>query len=556
MNGYNDCLLGFFRFATAGRRYLYPRRLIRLHVCRFKPQSINANPRFPFHFDHSSLDFVILGLLPQPQSKATPMHAIRLFAVLLALTLFLFSPVADPLAAQTITHVPLFTFDGDLFQDQLGNSVSGIGDINGDGFADLVVGAPQDDDVTNSGRARVFSGSDGRVLYNFVGESGDLFGNSVSGAGDVNGDGIDDFIIGAPRFSRVGGNGSARVLSGSDGSVLHIFNGDDESDGFGGSVGGAGDVNGDGRADLIVGATGDDNNGDASGSARVLSGIDGSVLYNFNGDNENDFFGNSVSGAGDVNGDGTPDMIVGARLDDNNGSGSGSARVFSGIDGSVLYNFDGDNEGDRFGTSVSGAGDVNADGFADLIVGAPSVSSSNGRGYARVLSGSDGSVLYNFNGGSGDLFGISVSGAGDVNADGFADLIVGAIHDDNNGINSGNVRILSGIDGRALYSFNGNEFDNFGRSVSGAGDVNGDGIDDFVAGARGGGANDGGFARVFVSKITLLGDVNLDGAVSVSDIADFISILAAGSFLAEADVNEDGVVSFVDIAPFIAILAL
>jgi hypothetical protein len=109
------------------------------------------------------------------------------------------------------------------------------------------------------------------------------------------------------------------------------LNGDSAGDELGFSVSGAGDVNGDGRADLIVGVPFDDNSGAGSGgSARVFSGLDGSILYTFYGDSGGDEFGISVSGAGDVNGDGYADLIVGARADDNNGDSSGSARVFSG----------------------------------------------------------------------------------------------------------------------------------------------------------------------------------------------------------------------------------
>ena len=134
------------------------------------------------------------------------------------------------------------------------------------------------------------------------------------------------------------------------------------------SVSGAGDVNGDGFADLIVGAPGADRNGTNSGSARVFSGVDGSVLYTFDGDSAREQFGDPVSGAGDVNGDGFADLIVGALFSDSNGTSSGSAQVFSGADGSVLYNLNGDSAGDFLGISVSGAGDVNGDGVADFVV--------------------------------------------------------------------------------------------------------------------------------------------------------------------------------------------
>ena len=158
---------------------------------------------------------------------------------------------------------------------------------------------------------------------------------------------------------------------------------------------------------------------------------------------------------------------------------------------------------------------------------------------------------------AGDNFGESVSGAGDVNGDGFADLIVGASDDDNNGLGSGSARVLSGADGSDLLNFDGDSADDrFGSSVSGAGDVNGDGLADFIVGAEFGGANDGGYARVFVSQTppTLKGDVDLDGDVDFADIGAFIAVLQSGVFQAEADCDCSTVVDFADIPAFIAIL--
>ena len=438
------------------------------------------------------------------------MQTARLYIILLVS--FFFSVTTESLDAQTIIHVPQYTFDGDSAGDNFGESVGSAGDVNGDGTPDLIVGAPLDDNNgEDSGSVRILSGSDASVLYSFDGDNeGGQFGFSVSGAGDVNGDGTPDLIIGAPFDPNNGiSTGSARVLSGSDGSILYTFYGDSLGDRFGWSVSGGGDVNGDGTPDLIVGAPRNNNSGDLSGTTRVLSGSDGSVLYNFDGNSSGDSFGQSVSNAGDVNGDGRADVIVGAPLDDNNGIDSGSARVLSGSDGSVLYNFDGDNYEDQFGYSVSGAGDVNGDGIDDLIVGVRQATTDRFQtGIARVLSGSDGSILYTFDGdGPIDAYGSSVSAVGDVNGDGTPDLIVGAPFDNNSGFDSGSARVQSGIDGSVLYSISGessNQF--FGCSVSGAGDLNGDGIDDFIVGARAGGANGGGYARVFVSQTILDSD--------------------------------------------------
>ncbi len=385
---------------------------------------------------------------------------------------------------------PLFTFYGDASNDWFGYSVSGAGDVNNDGFPDLIVGAYGDDNTGNgSGSVRVLSGINGGVLHTFNGDSNfDTFGWSVSGAGDANNDGYADLIVGAYFDDNSGSNaGSARVFSGKDGSTLYTKDGDSAGDFFGYSVSCAGDVDKDGYDDVIVGACEDDNGtAIASGSAKVFHGNTGALIYNFEADSFSDQFGFSVSDAGDVNGDGYTDLLVGAHRDDNNSKiDSGSARVFSGKDGGIFSTFNGDSAGDLFGTAVSGAGDVNGDGYADLIVGAL-FDDNNGTnsGMARVFSGFTGITLYSFNGDApGDFFAFSVSGAGDVNGDGYDDVLVGAQTDDNNGTDSGSARLFSGINGSILYTVDGAVGDHFGVSVSDAGDVNGDGVVDFVVGA-------------------------------------------------------------------------
>ncbi|MCF2873045.1 FG-GAP-like repeat-containing protein, partial [Octadecabacter sp. G9-8] len=454
-----------------------------------------------------------------------------------------------------------FVINGVSEDDVSGFSVSGAGDVNGDGLDDVIVGATRDDPNGEDSGASfvVFGKSDGTAVDLSDIENGlggfvingvakdDFSGWLVSGAGDVNGDGLDDLIVGAYGDDpNGGGSGASFVVFGkSDGTAVElsdiengsggfVINGVAEGDGSGWSVSGAGDVNGDGLDDLIVGARGDDPNGDASGASFVVfgksdgtavelsdieSGIGGFVI---NGVAEDDSSGISVSGAGDVNGDGLDDLIVGARGDDPNGDASGASFVvFGKSDGAVVelsdiesglggFVINGVATYDQSGVSVSGAGDVNGDGLDDLIVGALG-DDPNGdySGASFVVFGkSDGTAVelsgiesgiggFVINGvAEGDRSGWSVSGAGDVNGDGLDDLIVGAYCDDPNGDYSGASFVVFGkSDGTAValsdiesgiggFVINGvAELDASGRSVSGAGDVNGDGFDDLIVGA-------------------------------------------------------------------------
>jgi hypothetical protein len=388
--------------------------------------------------------------------------------------------------------------NGAVAGDRFGFSVSTVGDVNGDGKSDFIVGAYYADPggLSAAGTAYVYSGATGTVLYTLNGAAAnDYFGFSVSTAGDVNGDGKSDFIVGAYGADPEGlsAAGTAYVYSGATGAVLYTLNGAATGDRFGYSVSTAGDVNGDGKSDFIVGAYGADPGGSSlAGSAYVYSGATGTLLYTLNGAAAGDCFGYSVSTAGDVNGDGKSDFIVGAYLASPAGVGAyaGSAYVYSGATGTVLYTLNGAAASDYFGCSVSTAGDVDGDGKSDFIVGAfyadPGGLSAAGTAY--VYSGATGTVLYTLNGAAAnDYFGISVSTAGDVNGDGKSDFIVGAYGADPGGLlDAGTAYVYSGATGAVLYPLNGAAAANyFGRSVSTAGDVNGDGKSDFIVGAYG-----------------------------------------------------------------------
>lgn len=326
------------------------------------------------------------------------------------------------------------------------------------------------------------------VLMNPTGlAGGDFYGRSVSAAGDVDRDGCGDVIVGAP----FDGMGSAWVLSGRTGAVLSELRPSVNS-AFGVAVSDAGDVNDDGWPDLIVGAYLDDTFGIDSGSAHVISGQDFSVIHTLHAGSFGAEFGTSVSGAGDVNQDGRDDVIVGAPYDRRFVNGqtliTGSATVFSGLDGSVLFRWFGDGHDDHFGKSVNEAGDVNADGWPDLVVGAPWDDNSFPKaGMARVFSTnpahSANPVLYSLDGdGLGYELGWAVCSAGDVDGDGRDDLFVGQPEDKVFGDDAGSAVLFSGIDGSRLQTFYGDTpYSYFGFSVAAA-DVDHDGTNDLIVG--------------------------------------------------------------------------
>jgi hypothetical protein len=397
----------------------------------------------------------------------------------------------SPLLSQST----LYQWSGASDYDNFGNSVSDAGDLNHDGYNDVIVGAYLADPngLSNAGSAYAYSGRTGLLLYQWDGAStADYFGRSVAAAGDVNNDGFDDVIVGADQADPGGlsAAGSAYIYSGADGSLLYRFDGSSDLDFFGRSVSGAGDVNGDGFADVIVGAYLADGNGfPHAGSAYVYSGSTGLLLHQWHGNSDFGFFGYSVSSAGDIDSDGFDDLIVGAYDADPNGLyGAGSVYLFSGYDGSTLYQLNGASDYDYFGYSVATLGDVNGDSVNDFVIGAKghdAVGLTNS-GAAYVYSGASGNLLHQFYGASNSLFfGFSVSGAGDVNGDGLKDVIIGTNGVDASGYPlAGTAYVYSVSNGVLLHQFEGgSDFDQFGYSVSGAGDLNGDGFDDVLVGA-------------------------------------------------------------------------
>jgi hypothetical protein len=401
---------------------------------------------------------------------------------------------------------PDWTAETGLINNLFGASVSTAGDVNGDGYSDLIVGARQNAFVYHGSPSGPSTESD----WAKEGEQANAyFGCSVSSAGDVNGDGYSDVVIGAYGYNDGGSEvGRAYVYHGKSllpsGSPNWTVQSDQEDAHFGVSVSGAGDVNGDGYSDVIVGATSYDDGQMDEGAVFVYngssSGLSGSPSWTAaESDQAFAFFGGSVSGAGDVNGDGYSDVIVGAWGFDEEGANRGVAFVYhgssTGLSASSDWSAQSDQAGAEFGVSVSGAGDVNGDGYSDVIVGAHRYDKGeNDEGAVFVYNGSPSglSSLPNWTDESNQAdsrFGASVSGAGDVNGDGYSDVIVGAYYYTNGETNEGRAYLYhgssSGLSASADWT---DESDQegayFGTSVSSAGDVNGDGYSDVIIGAN------------------------------------------------------------------------
>lgn len=376
-------------------------------------------------------------------------------------SLILFAPAA-------LSQSPHLLLSGAHPGSQFGASVAGAGDVDGDGRVDLVVGAP----FTNAGAGamHVFSGLDGSLLLSVTGPSGSEFGSAVAGVGDLDGDGLDDVLVGMPFAGS--GKGKVRAYSVATGATILSVAGAATGHVLGWSLDGLGDTNNDGVPDFVVGVP-----GDGLGSARIVSGLDGSTLHLLVGNSVNEQFGLAVACAGDVNGDGTSDVVVGAP---DYGLDPGSVWVFSGLDGSTLHTFTGTKDHDFLGLSVAGGADVDGDGFDDIAYGGR----GDGSGVAVVRSGATGALLMEHVGFE-DHFGHDVDLA-DFDGDGHADLLVTsyATEDEGGGPNGGNLRVYSGLDDSVLFSVSELRPQSwFGWSASFVGDVDGDGLPDVAAGA-------------------------------------------------------------------------
>ncbi|MCI0586223.1 MAG: integrin alpha [Planctomycetes bacterium] len=407
---------------------------------------------------------------------------------------------ASVLAAAALPQgYPVWEATGPFSDWQLGGAISATGDLDGDGLGDLLVGLgnitgglagpPQD--------ARVLSGANGLVVFPFSGtQLGAGFGRAVSGVGDTDGDGVRDLLVGAPFYyvalpTLTGVVGQATLYSGATGLPILTLSGTAAGARFGWAVAGVGDQNLDGYADVLVGSPGPGTPFGPPGSATILSGFDGSVLLALTGISPEEQFGYAVSEIGDLDGDSVPDVIVGAPFGDPSGlADAGEARVFSAAGGAVLYTVSGTGAGDLLGWSVAGPLDTTGDGLADLLVGAPQASDFGspavGPGYVVLHSGATGAPVLTLTGGTlGDRFGHSVGWTGDLDGDGLSDFSVGAPRTDGIALpDAGRATIFSAATGTPLLAFSGSQASaNAGWAATGVGDANGDGVFDVAVGS-------------------------------------------------------------------------
>jgi hypothetical protein len=389
----------------------------------------------------------------------------------------------------TVLHAQavLFRWDGDQQDDILGWSVASLPDVTGDGVPDVLVGAPQSDcGGTDFGGAYVYSGRNGTTYVVECGTGRTLvteqFGWSAASTGDLDGDGIGDFVVGGRSYETSKGvaPGRACVYSGSSGMFLYQVLGEQSGNVFGSSVAGIGDVDKDGKGDFIVGAWAYSNTSPSNiGRTYVYSGANGSLIRMHEGEEQYDAFGWNMTGLDDIDLDGVPEYAVMAVYDP--AGEFGAVYVYSGATGASLWKWSGQGGVFHFGYGLDGHLDWDGDGHGDVLVGAPSGLAQDG--YVYVYSGKDGSTLATVTGeDSGTEFGSAVANVGDMNGDGYPEIIVGEPLNGELGHYSGRATLLSGRTLRRLYHFYGAGVPNvrFGIKASGGMDHDGDGIPDVL----------------------------------------------------------------------------
>ena len=372
-----------------------------------------------------------------------------------------------------------FHIGGEANSDNFGKSVCTLGDANGDWIDDFLVGADFADGggVTDSGSVYLYSGADGSLIYQLNGgDKDDKFGGDIDVSDDIDGDGVKDFIVGA-RFANaavVKDAGIAYVYSGATGVELLKLQGTQLNGFFGISVAAVGDTNLDGVPDFLVGSRGKvSSGGSLPGHAWLYSGADGTLLHHIEGTITADLFGDCVSRVGDINGDGAADLLIGAP-------GIPAVYLYSGLDGLLIKLWNTFSATSDAGTALAPIEDLTGDGLPEILVGDPAdltVHIFETKNFSSIGTLTQSS---NYTG-----FGFSVASAGDIDQDGREDILVGAYEASPSGTKTGSAFIYSTANGSMIKRFDGDTNNGkYGCSVHTAGDINRDGLPDLIIGSR------------------------------------------------------------------------
>ncbi|MFH0945784.1 MAG: FG-GAP-like repeat-containing protein [Planctomycetota bacterium] len=389
-----------------------------------------------------------------------------------------------------ISAVPDWSQEGNVADAWYGGSVQGAGDVNGDGYADFLVGAPGFSPTPGNARGRAFLylgspiGASTSYAWMVEGQaSGDKTG-TVAAAGDVNGDGYSDVMIGSPGWN--GTRGRVQVFFGSSQGLSTsedwFFEGTDPGSFAGQAIATAGDVNGDGYSDILIGLQYETNTMTQQGRALLFLGSSSGPallpVWDHLGTETRERFGAQVAPAGDVNGDGLSDFLVGSRREDVSFAGRASLFLGSATPASITASWSPTgNANDDLGFSLSTAGDANGDGYSDIAVCVPGIDTVqiyNGSGTGPSLTPSRSLSVPGVN------YAYKAAAAGDVNGDGYADLIVGAQGTGRAYVYAGSA---TGLKTTPLWSRSDGE-PSFGENVATAGDINGNGCSDLLIGAH------------------------------------------------------------------------
>ncbi|MDR6808330.1 hypothetical protein J2Y45_005320 [Dyadobacter sp. BE34] len=428
-----------------------------------------------------------------------------------------------------IKPIPAVMLEGNQAGAQFGMAVALAGDVNNDSYSDLIVGASEfDKGQLNEGAAVVYYGSKvgidpNKMTILEMNQSISGMGTSVAGAGDVNSDGFSDVLVGAPFYDQgESDEGAAFVYLGGVQGISPaptIIQSNQADAHLGTSLACAGDLNGDGFSDIILGAPHYDKVYSDQGLVKIhlgsANGINANTPITLVGQQMEEEFGRAVACAGDVEGDGYADIMIASLMQGKNLLHEGVVMLFSGIPAGIHKKpasvFKSGQANAYLGQSLASAGDVDGDGYSDIVIGAHLYDhTQNNEGAIMVwhggASGPNTAAALNASQPESAL-GYSVSGAGDVDGDGYDDVIVGAPHYDNGQSEEGVAFLFKGTrDGIGQIPAHMLEADQadagFGTSVSAAGDVNGDGFGDIIVGAMHyhGGQDEEGAAFVYLGS--------------------------------------------------------